>query len=242
MPEGSILPLPCSKPQSVSSIVNANSAKRFDVLEFNFISLDIFKATGHIVDMPKPNVRDKLLAASLATLHGKGFNATSVQDITEAAGVPKGSFYNHFASKENLGAEVLKLYSERTGAAFKVLGDMSIAPLQRLRLHLKAMIELASGGDAFCGCLIGNFGSELSTQSPLIRAELVELLSEWTAAVAAPIAAAQQSGEVPTDLPSDALAKFIVNAWQGALVRSKVEQDRAPLELFLTVVFAKILR
>ena len=192
--------------------------------------------------MPKPNVRDKLLAASLATLHGRGFNATSVQDITEAAGVPKGSFYNHFASKEILGAEVLKLYSESTSAAFKVLGDMSITPLQRLRRHLEAMVEVASASGLFWGCMIGNFGSELSGQSPLIRAQLVKRLRGWTAAVAGAITAAQQSGEVPADLPAAALAEFMVNAWQGALVRSKVEQSKAPLDLFVTMVFAKILR
>jgi TetR/AcrR family transcriptional repressor of nem operon len=57
--------------------------------------------------MAKPNLREEILTAGLATLHGRGFNATSVQDITEAAGVPKGSFYNHFASKEDLGAAVV---------------------------------------------------------------------------------------------------------------------------------------
>jgi len=60
--------------------------------------------------MSKPNVREQILTTGLALLHGRGFNATSVQDITEAAGVPKGSFYNHFASKEALGLEVVQRY------------------------------------------------------------------------------------------------------------------------------------
>src|SRR5262249_55006639 len=67
--------------------------------------LDKTKMTGHITIM-KPSHRDLLLATGLRILHERGFNATSVQDITEAAGVPKGSFYNHFESKEDLGAEV----------------------------------------------------------------------------------------------------------------------------------------
>ena len=52
--------------------------------------------------MSKPNFRDQILTAGLEALHSSGLNATSVQDITEAAGVTKGSFYNHFADKEDL--------------------------------------------------------------------------------------------------------------------------------------------
>jgi hypothetical protein len=72
--------------------------------------LDLFKTTGHIVVMAKANVKEQIVTTSLQLLHGKGFNATSVQDITDAAGVPKGSFYNHFSSKEALGLEVLQRY------------------------------------------------------------------------------------------------------------------------------------
>lgn len=204
--------------------------------------LDKYKLTGHIIAMPKPNVRDKLLAASLATLHGKGFNATSVQDITDAAGVPKGSFYNHFASKEILGAQVLALYSENNRAAFAHLGDTSIAPLARLRRHFETMIKLASADGRFSGCLIGNFGNELSAQSPMIREKVAISLQRWTDAVAGAVDAAQQSGEMADDMPAAALAGFIVNAWQGSLVRAKAEQDRAPLDVFLTTIFQKILR
>ena len=57
--------------------------------------------------MAKANVRERLLDAGLETLHRCGFNGCGVQEIAETAGVPKGSFYNHFESKEALGAAVL---------------------------------------------------------------------------------------------------------------------------------------
>src|SRR5262249_43060960 len=63
--------------------------------------------------MPRPSLREQLLTAGLEVLHQKGFNATSVQDITDAAGAPKGSFYNHFESKEALALEALRLYLEK---------------------------------------------------------------------------------------------------------------------------------
>ena len=52
--------------------------------------------------MPRPSMRDHLVASALEALHRQGFNGSAVQDITDAAGVPKGSFYNYFESKEAL--------------------------------------------------------------------------------------------------------------------------------------------
>ena len=74
--------------------------------------------------MAKPNVKEKLIEAGLKTLLAGGFNGVGVQEITDAAGVPKGSFYNHFDSKETLGAEIV----ERYGAAFfstRICGRLS---------------------------------------------------------------------------------------------------------------------
>lgn len=78
-------------------------------------ALDASKTTGHIVGMAKPNVRERLLDAGVEAFHRRGFNGCGVQEITEAAGVPKGSFYNHFASKEALGAAVLDRYWQQRG-------------------------------------------------------------------------------------------------------------------------------
>jgi TetR/AcrR family transcriptional regulator, transcriptional repressor for nem operon len=58
--------------------------------------------------MPRPSAREEIVQAGLKCLVEKGFNAVGVQDITDAAGVPKGSFYNHFESKEALGVEIVE--------------------------------------------------------------------------------------------------------------------------------------
>ena len=118
--------------------------------------------------MSKPNFRDQILTAGLKALHSRGFNATSVQDITEAAGVPKGSFYNHFASKEDLGAAVVEQYTLRTAKRRAILADVRLAPMARIRSYFEAMVALPKYPGA-PGCLLGNFGAELSNQSPAIR-------------------------------------------------------------------------
>ena len=88
--------------------------------------------------MAKPNVRDKLIEAGLQTLLAGGFNGVGVQEITDAARVPKGSFYKHFDSKEALGAEIVECYgmnNTRRG----ILRDKNVPALARLRAHFNAV-------------------------------------------------------------------------------------------------------
>jgi TetR/AcrR family transcriptional repressor of nem operon len=124
--------------------------------------------------MAKLTVREKLVEAALELFHAKGFNGCGVLDITEAAGVPKGSFYNHFKSKELLALAVLEHYVKR--APVEMFDEKSIAPLQRLRLHFEALEDRQIGWRFERGCLLGNFGTEMSSQSSVIRTALKSAL------------------------------------------------------------------
>src|SRR6201987_428233 len=107
--------------------------------------------TGHIT-VVKPNVRERLLETGLRILHERGFNATGVQDITEAAGVPKGSFYNHFESKEALGIEVLERYWQVGLNSLKILEDTDVAPVSRLKAYFHKLNLRARKLDYRYGC------------------------------------------------------------------------------------------
>src|SRR3984885_12928032 len=129
--------------------------------------------------MAKLNVRDKLLDAGLRTLLAGGFNGVGVQEITDAAGVPKGSFYNHFESKEALGVEIV----ERYGANQKrreVLTDPVVPPLQRLRRHFDRISALYTDSHFTRNCILGGFSAELANQSETIRESLRKLYGQWT--------------------------------------------------------------
>ena len=191
--------------------------------------------------MPRPGLREQLLSAGLATFHQRGFNATSVQDITDAAGAPKGSFYNHFESKEALAAEVVRKYAEKGRARFALLREEKLLPLRRLRKYFEGLIQLAVSAGFTHGCLLGNFGAELSSQSPLVRERVGEAFAGWTDALAEVIAQAQKAGDVSGGVSAKALAEFVLHAWEGALVRARVEKDRGPLDTFLKLTFSRIL-
>ncbi|HTD04848.1 TetR/AcrR family transcriptional regulator [Undibacterium sp.] len=190
--------------------------------------------------MPKPSTRDQIFDAALKLLSEKGFNACSVQDITAEAGVPKGSFYNHFESKEALGVEIVEFYGDY-GNLRDVLEDRSIAPMERLRQYFAGLNDTIIGRGFEQGCLLGNFSAELSDQSPLIRAQLAEIYGKWTKIIEAAIADGQADRSIGQDMDARALASFLLNAWEGATLRARAERSREAFDVFMNITFRKIL-
>lgn len=190
--------------------------------------------------MPRPSVREGLIEAGLQTLYLHGFNGTGVQDITDAAGVPKGSFYNHFDSKEALALEALDRYWQNGAARRAQLSDASVDPVERLRRYFRGLTELAVRQKFRNGCMIGNFSTELSVQSKEVRERLAEMFAAWSRSLESCVREAEKADRVRPRLPAAAIASFLVNAWEGAVLRSKVEQDKSPFEQFERVIFASI--
>jgi TetR/AcrR family transcriptional repressor of nem operon len=170
-----------------------------------------------------------------------GFSASSVQDITEEAGVPKGSFYNHFVSKEALAAVVVDLYGEG-GTLRDALKDRSRPPLQRLRDHFAGLTKMFKQAEFSKGCLLGTFSAEVSGQYPEIRARLALLFERWSGEMEEAIVEAQQLGEIPTNYSGADLAAFLLDAYEGAILRSRVEKSPRAFERFEKLAFEKLLR
>ena len=172
----------------------------------------------------------------------RGFNGCSVQDIVEAAGVPKGSFYNHFASKEALGVEVVRAYTRLVGAYVVEAGASEIfsgdgTPLQRVRAYFEAVIDQNVSCGVRKGCLLGNFATELAPHSTEIANAVAEALDNWGAAVRTALVQAQDAGELPKDADVDSLARYLVDGYEGAAARAKLIGDRAPMDEFIRTTF-----
>ena len=190
--------------------------------------------------MPKPSVREQLIDAGLKTLLRQGFNGSGVQDIADAARVPKGSFYNHFESKEAFAAEALERYWQAGAVRTAVLRDLTVGPVERLRIYFGALFDAAVGPDFEKGCMIGNFSTELPEQSPEIRERLAAIYAAWTRSIESCVREAQNAKRVRVDLPASAVASFLINSWEGAVLRARVERDTSPFVQFEEVVFAGI--
>lgn len=168
--------------------------------------------------MPKPNNRQQILDAALIVFHENGFNATSVSDIVERANVPKGSFYNHFKSKEALGIEILEVYWDENSPGRAKLLNSNVPASERLSDYL------SSFGFSECGCLIGNFSGEVANIE-LFRDKLLTLINTWKVHIASCIRDGQKEDSISAASTAEELAEFVVNCLQGAILNVKVSKD-----------------
>lgn len=141
--------------------------------------------------MARRSMREEIVDAAVAQFHSKGYNAAGVKDITDAASTPKGSFYNHFESKESLAVVALNRY----GASRRLqdLAASDIAPLVRLRKHFEFLRDETVDAGFARGCLIGNFGAEVADHSETIRAGVRESLGHWASMISDVLVEAQQA-------------------------------------------------
>lgn len=190
----------------------------------------------------KTATREHILNCGGCIVHHKGFAATGLQEILTAAGVPKGSFYFYFKSKEAFGLALVDHYQTLFAAELRpILKDESLPPLQRLaRFFLWFRDHFAREG-YIKGCPIGNLTQELGDTNPIFREKLNTALENLIRGVAKQLKAAQDRGELRRELSPDETARFIISAWQGALVRMKAAAGPEPLDNFQTIVFKVLL-
>ncbi len=193
--------------------------------------------------MAKPSNREKILSEGLKVVHAHGYNGASVRDIVQAAGVPQGSFTNHFASKEAFGLEIIDLYFD---AGCQVMAETllndALPPLQRLEAYIDANTSRLNRDQMRNGCLFGNFTAEAIDASEAIRVRLVEIFARVRANIAYCLKAAVAAGELPETFDCDETAGFIVSSLQGANLLSKAERDPAPVQRFKHILFSAVLR
>lgn len=192
--------------------------------------------------MARPSTRDKILTEGLRVVHQHGFGGSSVRDIVQAAGVPQGSFTNHFISKEAFGLAVIDLYFTNSCQVMEqTLRNDSLPPLQRLGDYIDAVKSRMQRDEMRNGCLLGNFTAEATDHSESIRLRLVEVFGKVQESVAYCLRAAVTAGELPRGFDCEEIAGFVVSSVQGAHLLSKAQRSPVPIDRFKRVLFATIL-
>jgi TetR/AcrR family transcriptional repressor of nem operon len=172
---------------------------------------------------------DNLLNHGVNLLMQQGYHGTGLQEILDAVQIPKGSFYNYFDSKEQFAAEIINHYItpfiEQLSGYLHAEGDA----LSALWRYFNESIADLEKGNFKGGCLLGNLMGEVGDTSDLCRKALQTALATYRDTLEFGLAKAQQQGTVRSDISAHDMADLLVNAWQGALLRMKIEQSTAPL-------------
>ncbi len=168
----------------------------------------------------------------------KGFGSTGLDEIVQAADIPKGSFYYYFSSKEEFAIAVIGNYGGYFSRKLeRILGDTEKTPLARL----KAFADEASAGvkrfDFKRGCLVGNLGQELASLEENFRVVLLAVLRQWRARFAECLQQARDGGEIRTPVAAATLSHFFWCAWEGAVLCAKLERSAISLDIVTDVFF-----
>jgi TetR/AcrR family transcriptional regulator, transcriptional repressor for nem operon len=191
----------------------------------------------------KTDTKQKILETGAELIHLKGYNHTGLQEILKAAGVPKGSFYNYFNSKEDFGLQVIDHFAGYfTFISRPILEDPALSPLQKIKRLLEWFMEFFKSKDYAYGCPIGNLAQEMGDLSPAFRDKLRSALNMMVDSYSVLLTEAQKEGEISQDLDAREAAYFLVSSWHGALMHMKAIKGPGPLENHKRFIFDHVLR
>ena len=186
--------------------------------------------------------RQELIRVGSEIVIRQGFNAASLNDILSAAGVPKGSFYYYFSSKEDFGLAIVDDFAVKYEQKLEsMFADKKFSPLMRLRNYFKSGIADMERSDCNDGCLMGNLAQELSAQNELFRDRLKLVFTRWEQSFIDCLSAAKSAGELKGNFDLAELAKFILSGWQGSILQAKVTKSTSPMQNFVKMLFQQIL-
>lgn len=192
--------------------------------------------------MTKESTKDRILIHAARIVREKGFNNTGIQEILQSAGVPKGSFYFYFKSKDDLGLALIDHFAQFFATTSESsLRSAESSPLERLEKFFRGFRIFCEQEDRTSGCPIGNLTQEMGVLSEAFRAKLREVFNRMKAAIKECLEQAHAQNEIDQRLDPDETADFILNSWEGALIRMKAEGNTGPLILFEKMVFGHVL-
>ena len=176
--------------------------------------------------------KERLLEGGVAYLTANGYHGSGLKGILDAAGIPKGSFYHYFESKDAYTAAVIRHYIEPYLVKLQAFLDHTDINGQAILLqYFSELIQGAADSGFEGGCLLGNLMGELdATRNPTSRQALMEAMAAYTGMVEIVILRGQADGSLRDDLQALDLSNLLVNQWQGALLRAKLECTDQPLQ------------
>lgn len=187
--------------------------------------------------------RERILEVGAQAIAGKSFNSCGLSEILRRAGVPKGSFYHYFGSKEDFGVALI----EQESAAYvemlrPIVGDRRRSPLERLRAVFELGREECQANGAARQCLIPKLALETAQLSEPVHAAVKCAYDQWSAILAQVIREAQSAGEIGRVHDPDRLAGVLVMLWEGATIRMQIDRSLQPVDDFLAFVFDSLLK
>ena len=187
---------------------------------------------------PLHPTKQRLLDVGMAMLLKHGYSDLGVQTLLVEVGIPKGSFYHHFADKEDFALQVIDAYQGNVHALLEAtLLSPGRPPFDRIRAFFDG-VRAAYAEEGYLGCFLGALGQELSGASDVFRRKIDGCLDEIAAGLRYCLDEACERGELAVGTDTTAMANLLVNAWEGAALRSRLARTSQRLDGVLDFYFS----
>ncbi|MDP4624727.1 MAG: TetR/AcrR family transcriptional regulator [Akkermansiaceae bacterium] len=183
------------------------------------------------------HTKERILDAAETLMWEKSFHSVGLNEILKAVGVPKGSFYHYFESKEHFGVELLKHYiaeATRENTLALLTDEIEADPMKRLLLHLEKSITTFQENGGKCPCLVLKLASEVTSLSEAMREVLAKGMPVWMGILCGVFEEAIANGNIATSVDSKVEAALVRDLWAGAIQRSTISQSPEPMKQALT--------
>jgi TetR/AcrR family transcriptional repressor of nem operon len=187
----------------------------------------------------KINTREEIIRKGSELIHAQGYKATGIQQILDAAGIPKGSFYFYFKSKDDFGCAVIDHFTLTIGEIFAgYLRDSRLTPMERFNKLLDYYESSFKKNKATLGCPIGNLSLELADANEELRRRLQTAIEEVIKQIETCLEEAKSSGQLPPGLDAADTARLIFHGLEGAILHMKVAKSIEPIRTFRRCISA----
>jgi TetR/AcrR family transcriptional regulator, transcriptional repressor for nem operon len=175
------------------------------------------------------DTKRRLLEAGLALMLERGYSGLGVQDVLDRTGIPKGSFYHHFESKQDMALQAVDLYVATGHELLQhCLAPNDVPALVRVRSFFEQLADFYAT-QGYLGCLLGALGQELAGANEVFRKKIEECLTSLSMPIAECLEQARTEGDLPAHTDTAHLANVLLNAWEGAALRSRLLRSPEPL-------------
>lgn len=192
--------------------------------------------------MIKQDTKEMILAAGHSLIIEKSYNGCGLKEILDTAGVPKGSFYHYFKSKEDFGMALIERASDENSELMRdIFRDRKFTPLTRIKNFFARIQQYHDEEGIDCQCLIPKLALEQSKLSETMRGALKCSQDSMNALMAQVITQAQAENELADNIHPQKMAAFLFSASHGASIQMQVENSAQPYNDFVDIVFQNLL-
>ena len=181
---------------------------------------------------------EEILDIGYDVFRKNGYHNVGINQILKESGIPKGSFYNFFKSKEDFANKVMERYGETNANSIQDFLDKSeLTPIESLKSFYSFMIDINETDKYLSGCIINNMSIEVGRINEVMASKANEQFIGWLNILASVISKGQELKEITKKYSALEIAEYLHSGFYGTFSRMKVTRNRTYMDIWLKITF-----